>query len=268
MNSDRTSIDEHSTTNVCGVWFSALGLDSTVGLLADWSTRPTERVRWFACVNPHSMELARRDSEFARAIGEADLVTADGIGIVLASRILGGTIRERVCGPDLFPMLCERLNQDHKGIRMFFLGTNDENLAVLTKRISVIYSNLVIAGCYAPPYRTVFSEEENREIIERVNAGAADILWIGLGAPKQEKWAAENRHRLNVKLIGPVGGVFDFFTGRVKLPPRWMQRLGLIWLFRLVQEPGRLWRRNWDGFVFLGRIILHRAYWGRGPRSP
>ncbi|MCC5841305.1 MAG: WecB/TagA/CpsF family glycosyltransferase [Opitutales bacterium] len=117
---------------------------------------------------------------------------------------------------------------------------------------------MVFAGAYAPPFRPQFSEEENAVIVERINASEADVLWIGLGAPKQEKWAYQNRDRLHVKLIGPVGGVFDFFTGRVKLPPAWMQKLGLIWLWRLCQEPRRLFRRNLDSPVFRLRSLLSK----------
>lgn len=217
----------------------------------------------FACVNPHSIELARRDLVFAEAIRSADLVTPDGTGIVIASRILNAGIPERVCGPDIFPMLCEKLNEEHPGVRMFFLGSSEENLEALEKKFGEVYPNLVCAGTYAPPYRAEFTEADNLEMVRRINASESDVLWIGLGAPKQEKWAHQNRDRLKVKLIGPVGGVFDFFTGRVKLPPKWVQRFGMISLYRLCQEPRRLWRRNLDSPIFLLRVFWQLIREGR-----
>ena len=190
-------------------------------------------------------------------------MTADGSGIVLASRILGGRIRERVCGPDIFVQLCARLNAERPGTRMFFLGTNDVTLNALRAKLAVDYPHLVVAGTLAPPYRKEFSEDENAAMIDAINASNADILWVGLGAPKQEKWVHRVKSRLKVKLIGPVGGVFDFYTGRVKLPPLWMQKLGLIWLYRLCQEPRRLWRRNLDSPIFLAKVIWQRIKYGK-----
>lgn len=282
-----------STESICGIPFCTLGLCATIALLADWahgtvrrSDGPTVRqsdsptvqpsnpqpgtpnpeppntapsARWFACVNPHSVEETRRNASFRQAVAGADLVTADGTGIVVASRLRRGRVRERVCGPDIFPMLCAHLNAAKAGTRMFFLGTNDATLAALRTKFEREFPHLVFAGSFAPPYRKKFSEEENAEMAARINASAADVLWIGLGAPKQEIWAHENRARLTVRLIGPVGGVFDFFTGRVKLPPAWMQKLGLIWLWRLCQEPRRLFRRNLDSPVFLLRALLRRG---------
>lgn len=243
--------------NIAGVNFCTLNLPQTIELLAAWSA-DAGRPRWFACVNPHSVESARRDPEFKSAVEGADLVTADGTGIVIASILLGGNVRDRVCGPDIFTQLCAYLNECKAGTRMFFLGTNDDTLNALKKRFGEVYPHLVYAGGFAPPYRQRFSDEENTEMVERINAANADMLWVGLGAPKQEKWSHQNAHRLNVNLIGPVGGVFDFFTGKVKLPPMWAQELGMTSIWRLVQEPRRLLRRNLDAPVFLWHVLKQR----------
>lgn len=251
---------------ISGTAFSRYSLEETISRLVHLCTSQKADCPFlFACVNPHSLETARRDSAFAAAIRAADLVTPDGTGIVIASRILNAGIPERVCGPDIFPMLCERLNAEHPGIRMFFLGSNEENLAALEKKFAEVYPNLVCAGTYAPPYKAEFSDEDNSEMVRRINESQSDVLWIGLGAPKQEKWAHQNRDKLNVKLIGPVGGVFDFFTGRVKLPPKWVQRFGMISLYRLCQEPRRLWRRNLDSPIFLMRVFWQLIREGRYP---
>jgi N-acetylglucosaminyldiphosphoundecaprenol N-acetyl-beta-D-mannosaminyltransferase len=242
--------------SIVGVPISSLPLQATVSVLA--TAVDGARPFWFACVNPHSVETFRRDPQFAAALAASDLNTADGAGIVVASRLLRGRIRERVCGPDLFALLCARLDRDRPGTRMFFLGATTETLAELVRRFERDFPNLVVAGTMAPPFKPAFSLEDDSVMAERVNASRADVLWIGLGAPKQEKLAHRLRDRLDVRLIAPVGGVFDFYTGRVKLPARWVQRAGLIWLYRLCQEPRRLLRRNLDAPLFLFHVVRQR----------
>lgn len=241
---------------IVGVPVSSLPLQTTVEVLAN--AVDGSRTFWFACVNPHSVETSRRDPYFAAALAEADLNTADGTGIVVASRLLRGSIRERVCGPDLFTLLCARLDRDRPGTRMFFLGATSETLAELVRRFRRDFPNLVVAGTMAPPFKAEFSAEDDAVMVETVNAARPDVLWIGLGAPKQEKLAHRLRNRFSARLIAPVGGVFDFYTGRVKLPPRWMQQAGLIWLYRFCQEPRRLFRRNMDTPLFLFHVVRQR----------
>lgn len=253
--------------SIVGFPFSTLTLRSSVELLARWAAGEDAvagRPRWFVCANPHSLEVARRDAAFAAAVRAADLVTADGTGIVLASRLLGGCIPERVCGPDLFPSLCATLDRTRPGTRMFFLGTTEATLATMAAKVEREFPRLIVAGTLAPPFRAAFAPADDAAMVAAVNAARPDVLWVGLGAPKQEKWVHRCARRLETKLVGPVGGVFDFYTGRVKLPPPWAQRLGLIWLFRLCQEPRRLLRRNLDSPVFLARVLaqrIRRATW-------
>lgn len=247
------------SSQITGFPFSVLSLSDSVAQLADWARDSVAEGRCIAVVNPHSVEAARRDPEFAAAIRAADMVTPDGIGIVLASRILGAGIPERVCGPDLFVGVCERLNAEQAGTRMFFLGSSPENLVAIEQKLGREYPNLLVAGTYSPPYKPEFSDEDIDEMVALVNASNSSILWIGLGAPKQEKLAQRMRARLNVNVIAPVGGVFDFYTGRIKLPPRWVQRMGLIFLFRFFQEPRRLLRRNLDSPLFLWHVVLQRV---------
>lgn len=242
--------------SIVGVPISSLSLQATVDVLS--AVVDGDRPFWFACVNPHSVETSQRDPQFAAALAAADLNTADGVGIVLASRLLRGRIRERVCGPDLFALLCARLDRDRPGTRMFFLGATQETLAELVRRFQREFPQLVVAGTMAPPFKPEFSLDDDAVMADSVNAARTDVLWIGLGAPKQEKLAHRLRDRLSVRLIAPVGGVFDFYTGRVKLPPRWMQRAGLIWLYRLCQEPRRLLRRNMDNPLFLYHVAKQR----------
>lgn len=251
---------------ITGYPFSTATFAETITIFSRWATTAPESgiPRYFACVNPHSLEIARRDREFHDALMRADWVTPDGAGIVLGSRLLGGRIPERVCGPDILPALCEQLNRYYPGTRLFFLGSSPENLAELRARMLADYPNLTVAGMLSPPYRTEFTDEDLNKMIGAVNETDTDLLWLGLGAPKQEKWAYRHRVRLRVKLIGPIGGAFDWYTGRIKLPPLWMQRAGLQWLHRLVQEPRRLWRRNLDSPIFVARVLYQR--WTRRRR--
>lgn len=245
--------------DITGFNFSRLTLQRTVDLIARWATDESVRGKCLAVVNPHSVETAHRDPDFAAAIRSADLVTPDGVGILLASKILNAGVPEVVNGPDLFEALCHQLNEQQTGTRMFFLGSTPENLKDIEERFKADFPNLGIAGTFSPPYKPQFSDEDLTQMIELVNQSNADILWIGLGAPKQEKLAQACRGRLNVKVIAPVGGVFDFYTGRIKLPPKWIQKMGLIFLYRFFQEPKRLWRRNLDSPAFLLRVIRQRV---------
>ena len=256
-----------NNADITGYKFSRLTLQGTVDLVAQWATDPSVRGKCLAIVNPHSVETAHRDPEFAEAVRAADLVTPDGVGILLASRILGAGIPEVVNGPDIFKGVCRQLNEQKTGTKMFFLGSTPENLKAIEEKFKADFPNLGITGTYSPPYKPQFSEEDLYQMIEMINQSGADILWVGLGAPKQEKWSQACRDRLNVKVIAPIGGVFGFYTGRVKLPPRWVQKLGLIFLYRFFQEPKRLWRRNLDSPVFLLRVIAQRIRDGRRRRS-
>ena len=237
-----------------------LGLPITTEALAavattihGWVTDGTA-TRYFICMNPHSFECARRDPMFAEAARNADLLTPDGIGVVLASRMRGGAVTQRVCGPDIFMEVTRRLNQDG-GRSVFFLGGNQRVLDLIVERHRRDFPDVRVAGCFAPPYKAAFSEAERSEMAALVNRAGADVLWVGLGSPKQERWAHDFRNALNVKVIGPIGAMFDFYAGTVPMAPRWVQRMGLQWLYRLAKEPRRLWRRNVDSPVFVIRAL-------------
>lgn len=210
------------------------------------------------CANPHSLVQAEADSAFQQALHNADLLTPDGSGIVLASRILGGTITERVTGSDIFWGLSRALN-GISGRSYFFLGSTVKTLAAIKKKMAREYPNIRFAGSYSPPFKAEFSREENRLMVEAINAAAPDILWVGMTAPKQEKWIYQHRDQLNVKFIGAIGAVFDFYVGNVKRSHPVFQRMGLEWLPRLMQEPRRLFRRNFvSSPLFLLRVLRQR----------
>jgi N-acetylglucosaminyldiphosphoundecaprenol N-acetyl-beta-D-mannosaminyltransferase len=212
------------------------------------------------CLNPHSLEIAEIDIEFRNAIFAADMVIPDGVGILLASTILGGNVRRRVTGSDIFYGLSAALNKEtKKKYRYFFLGSTEQNLSEIRKRLSSDCPNVFFAGCYSPAYKQEFNEKENHLMIETINRARPDVLWVGMTAPKQEKWIYRNIEKLDVKFIGSIGAVFDFYTGKVKRSNPIFQKMGIEWLPRLIKEPRRLWRRTFiSSPKFIMKVLAHR----------
>lgn len=213
---------------------------------------------WLACLNPHSYAVALDDQAFANALKDAHWLVPDGVGVVMASQVLGRGVVERVTGSDVFFGLQQRMNAVG-GMSVFFLGATDETLGLIRERMARDYPFVRVAGTYSPPFKPTYSADEVNEMIEAVNAAAPDVLWVGMTAPKQEKWIYENRAGLNVKFAAAIGAVFDFYTGRVKRSHPAFQRLGLEWLPRLVQQPRRLWRRMFvSAPVFMFAVLRER----------
>jgi len=208
---------------------------------------------WLACLNPHSVQVAMSDPAAEAALKSADILIPDGIGIVLASKILGGGIRARITGSDIFRELSRRLNEN-EGHSYFFLGSTDTILSGIKAKLAAEYPNIRFAGAYSPPFKDVFSAEDDRMMITAVNRAEPDVLWVGMTAPKQEKWIYQNKDKLNVKFIAAVGAVFDFYTGNVKRSHPVFQSLGLEWLPRLLRQPGRLWNRT---VISVPKFLFH-----------
>jgi len=251
------------TENILGFEITRLHGDSCCRKIQEW-LRHGEGKKVFFCANPHSLMTAYGDPLFRRALLSADLLTPDGSGIVLASRILGGAITERVTGSDIFHGLNRLLDRSREG-SCFFLGTNETTLREIQRRMALDYPGLRFAGSYAPPYKPEFSVEDSRRMVAAVNAVEPDVLWVGMTAPKQEKWIYRHREELRVKFIGAIGAVFDFYAGTVKRSHPAFQRLGLEWLPRLLREPRRLWRRNLiSSPKFIAMVIVQRFKASKG----
>lgn len=216
---------------------------------------------WAACLNPHSYVVASDRPAFSNALKAADLLVPDGIGIVLASRWCGGHIRERVTGFDLFIGLHDALSASGGG-RIFFLGSTPEVLAEIAARMRRDWPALEVVGTYSPPFAPQFSESDSAAMVAAVNAARADVLWVGMTAPKQEEWLHTQWPHINARFAGAIGAVFDFYAGRIQRSHPFFQRLGLEWLPRLLQEPRRLWRRT---FVSTPRFLW--AVWRIGART-
>lgn len=194
-------------------------------------------------INAHSYNTALKDAFFAEALMKGDALIPDGASIVMACRKLKAKSQptERIAGWDLFTMEMERLNQ--KGGTCFFMGSSEKVLNLIREKAKTVYPNIRIET-YSPPYKAEFSEEENRAIIEAINRANPDLLWIGMTAPKQEKWAYRHWDKLDIHChCGTIGAVFDFFAGTMERAPLWWQEHSLEWLYRLLKEPKRMWRR-------------------------
>jgi N-acetylglucosaminyldiphosphoundecaprenol N-acetyl-beta-D-mannosaminyltransferase len=217
------------------------------------------RRTWLACFNPHSYTMAIKDKVFARALKDADWLVPDGAGVVLASRFLRGTINERVTGSDVFAGLHNRMNAAGS-MRVFFLGSTEETLELVRKRMAYDCPAIKVVGTFSTPFKDMYSSDEITKMVKAINSAAPDVLWVGLSAPKQERFIFENRARLNVAFVAAVGAVFDFYSGNVKRDKdSWFVNHGMEWLPRLLQEPGRLWRRMFvSAPVFVWHVIKQK----------
>lgn len=198
-------------------------------------------------INAFSYDNARKDVLFSEALQKGDVLIPDGISIVKACRFLNAKSqpKERIAGWDLFVYEMEKLNR--VGGRVMFLGSSDAVLNLIRHRVAEKYPKIEV-DTYSPPYKPEFSDEDNEAMISAINHSNPDLLWIGMTAPKQEKWAYTHLDRLDVHChIGTIGAVFDFFAGTVKRAPERWQRAGLEWLYRLLSEPRRMWRRYFIG---------------------
>ena len=177
--------------------------------------------------------------EYSKIINSADLVTPDGMPLVWMLHLKGNPGQQRVYGPTLMLHILE--SAERENVPVGFYGSSPEVLQSLLARMKTRFPNLKVAYSFSPPFQEM-SREDDAEIVKRINASSVRILFIGLGCPKQEKWMAEHRGKVNAVMLG-VGAAFDFHAGVKAQPPAWMQKMGLEWLFRLITEPRRLWKR-------------------------
>ncbi len=209
-------------------------------------------------INAHSYNTARRDPLFAEALTKGDVLIPDGVSIVKACRCIKAKSKptERIAGWDLFEYEMQRL--ERKGGTVMFMGSSENVLALIVEKASTAFAHLKVVT-YSPPYKPEFSDEDSRKIVEAINSANPDLLWVGMTAPKQEKWTYAHWDELDIHChVGTIGAVFDFFAGTVARAPLWWQRNGLEWLYRLLKEPRRMWRRYIIGnTLFLWNMIVH-----------
>ncbi len=242
--------------NILGVGVSPVNMNRAVRLIDEWISR---RERHYVCVTSvHGVIESQRDDNLRRIHNEAGMVTPDGMPLVLVSRLMGFHQTERVYGPDLMLAVCD--HSQHRGFSHFFYGGAPGVPERLIQRLSGRYPELKIAGSYSPPFRAL-TPAEDQAVIDQINSSKADIVWVGLSTPKQERWMAAHRDKLEAPVMIGVGAAFDFNAGLKKQAPRWMRKIALEWTFRLATEPRRLWLRylkcNPEFLALIAMQLLH-----------
>ncbi|MBM1105809.1 WecB/TagA/CpsF family glycosyltransferase [Aurantibacter crassamenti] len=199
-------------------------------------------------INQYSYCIAKKDDDFSEALKQSDILLPDGVGIVIAAKLLYGKKIRKIAGADIHQFLLNKLNSEHGSC--FYLGSSENTLSLINTRLSKEYPNIK-SGFYSPPYKAKFSAEDNAQMTEAVNKFKPDVLFVGMTAPKQEKWSYENKEALDTSIICSIGAVFDFYAGTMKRPNKIWIDFGLEWLGRLFKEPKRMWKR----YIYYGAVF-------------
>lgn len=246
---------------VVDVRISALTFDLALETIGSWIAGREHH--YINVCTTHTVLECHDSPDMARIVNGSGMATPDGMPLVWLGRLRGHRV-ERVYGPDLMLALCEQ--GQARGYRHYFYGGAEGVPEQLATRLQSRFPDMIVTGTYSPPFRALTAVEE-REVVTMINAARPDIVWVGLGTPKQDRWVERFRPLLEAPVLIAVGAAFDFHAGRVRQAPRWMQRSGLEWLFRLIQDPRRLWKRYVLGnprFVFLvARQLLGGLRHGR-----
>jgi N-acetylglucosaminyldiphosphoundecaprenol N-acetyl-beta-D-mannosaminyltransferase len=239
-------MDTISTVNILGIPFSCMEYSQVIQQIGRWHN--DRKCRAVSFVNPHSVMVALKDPGMAKALQQSSLILSDGIGIVVGSRILGYPLVHRVTGPAFMLKLCEW--SQYYGYSHFFYGGAEGVVEKLVEHLTEKYPRLKIAGTHCPPFRNLTPQEE-QDVIRKINSCKPDIVWVGLGAPKQEKWINQHLGKIHSTAMIGVGAAFDFHSGHRKWAPQWIRDMGIEWLYRFLQEPRRMWRRTLNNIIFL-----------------
>ncbi len=233
--------------SILGVQIAAIDMDDACSLVEDAILR---RQKKYICVCPVSTIMeCKRNERVLESVNSADLITPDGMPTVWIGRMQGYANIRRVYGPELMQNMCD-ISQK-KGYKSYFYGSSPDVLNKLKENLNKKYPDLIISGMFSPPFRQLTKEEDDK-IVKDINNNSPDIIWVGLGSPRQDLWMYEHRDRVNAPLMIGVGAAFDFLAGMKPQAPRWIRNNGFEWLFRLTTEPKRLWRRYLiDNSLFL-----------------
>jgi N-acetylglucosaminyldiphosphoundecaprenol N-acetyl-beta-D-mannosaminyltransferase len=252
---------EYPSVEVLGVHVSGIDMHEALVRIVEWIAHGNPR---YVCITgAHGVIESQRDARLKAIHNEAGLVTPDGMPLVWLARWLGAAHTRRVCGSDL--MHAVTALSAIRGYRQFFYGGGEGVANKLKSALIRRHPKLQVVGTMCPPFRTL-TPQEDEAAVAAINAANPDIVWVGLSTPKQEYWMAEHRSRIKAPVLIGVGAAFDFLSGSKKQAPLWMQRSGLEWLFRLLTEPRRLWRRYATivpAFIFLSMRQLITAKWLR-----
>lgn len=225
------------TCDIMGVRIAVTDMDATLRLLAENIQR--WRGEYICVANVHTTVTAQDDADYRAVQNGAVLALPDGGPLSKYSRAHGHPDAQRVTGPDLMREVLAASGEH--GWRHYFYGSTEETLALLEKTLAERYPGAMVAGLYSPPFRPL-TPQEDAEIVQKINDAKPDFVWVGLGAPKQERWMAAHKGRVQAVMVG-VGAAFDYEAGNIQRAPQWMQRHNLEWLYRLLQDPRRLFMR-------------------------
>ncbi len=236
--------------NVLGVWVCAINMHQTLATFEKWIRKRSQQ---YVCVTPaHSIMDCYYDQSLQAIFNTSGLTIPDGMSIVWILKLHGQRNVSRVYGPDLMWEVCGKSVSE--GWRHFLYGGESNVSEQLKSRLETEWPGIQIVGTYSPPFRPS-TEQEDKEIVDKINSTHPDIIWVGLGSPKQENWMHDHLGRVNASILVGVGAAFDFLSGRKPQAPRWIQHSGLEWLFRLLNEPKRLWRRYMQ-YPFFAILVL------------
>jgi len=253
----RRPVDESLATrsDILGLGCNLLDYGAVLDAVKRWRDTHSGGSRYIIALNPHSVMMGNRNKVVRHAMAGAAMALPDGVGMIWAANMLGYSHKGRCTGPTLMLNLCDWGRQH--GFRHFFYGGAEGVAGELVQKLQLAYPGLEVAGIHEPPFREL-TPPEDADMCRQINESQADIVWVGLGAPKQERWMAAHEDRLNVPVMIGVGAAFDYHSGRVKWAPAWVRGIGMEWAFRLIQEPRRLWRRNLDSPLFLLHVFLQK----------
>lgn len=246
---------KHTKVDILGTPVSSLTMDA---LFSDWERVIQKREKAQVCITPvNSILAARATARVQEIYKNADYVLCDGVPVKWASQFLGNPIKERITGLDVLPRIFPFATS--RNFSIFLLGASPGVAEKLKAKMEEKHAGVKIVGTFVPPFRAVFSPEENRQMIEAINAVKPDILLVSLTAPKQDIWIAENLKNLDTHLAIGIGGAFEVAAGMIKRAPLWMQKSGLEWFYRFLQEPKRMFRRYFvEAPVFIPLILKQR----------
>jgi N-acetylglucosaminyldiphosphoundecaprenol N-acetyl-beta-D-mannosaminyltransferase len=227
-----------SRANILGVGISAITMPQAIDQITHWIDKRAGT--YISVCTVHTVMECQRDETMRRVVNQAGLATPDGMPLVWLSRWWSKMAVSRIYGPDLMLALCQLSAQ--QGYSHYFYGGAAGLASSLAHKLQTRFPGLKVAGTCSPPFRPLTAAED-AGIVEQINQASPDIVWVGLGTPKQDLWMAAHREQLSAPVLIGVGAAFDFHTGRIRQAPRWMQQAGLEWFFRLSQEPRRLWYR-------------------------
>lgn len=248
------SVDRVPYIQVLGTRVHMTLMPDVIALMDRWIEAEPSRHHHVVNTGMHGIMEAHRDPEFKAILNSAALLAPDGVLALVVARLYGYRIKKKDTGPELLWRFSDVANR--KGYRYFFYGDTQDTLDLLSTKLTQQFPDVTIAGSYSPPFRSL-TPEEDEAIVQAINLAQPHILWVGLGMPKQERWIYEHRHKLRVPVVVGAGASFKFMSGSVTRAPAWLRNSGFEWLWRLVQEPKRVWRRVFiDAPQFLGLMLL------------